>query len=708
MRGKIAISSMLFCVSSATLHSSTVAPVYGTFFGGGAEAGMAVASDSSGNVIIAGTTTSNDLKGTAGRFQPNLAPGPPGSADVFIAKFDSTGRALMWATYLGGDGDDLVTGLALDSSGSIYLIGTTTSTNFPFTPNAYGTSGQSFAAKISNDGKALLYATSLPITPSAGVVNGAGEFCIVGLGSFTTPGALSAPPGPNSIGPQSGPNLIKLNTGGSQIVFGALLGNNETFSFSSEPTSMAFDQNGNIYVGGTTNGGMLTTPTSLQPTYANTGLASLGVPLNNGFLIEVDPTATEILYGTYFGAVYANTSITNVVVGSNGAVFFGGSTNGTSYSATAGAAQTSAGGGFIAALSATGSAIRAFSYLPSDLIAMTLGSDGSLRCIDNVIPYLASFGAYGSFGVHIAFFQISTIGLSLVGTTPLFDNSAQLAVDPNNNTWIIGTSSDLDNYGALFVTPDAFQQSLDGPSDAFFVEITTVSPSVSLVVNAAAETSHFAVGELISIYGTQLGPATGSGIQLAPDGAVTTSNAGTQVLFDGTAAPILYAGADQVNAAIPCVLAGQSSAQIVVDYMGAQSAPVTVQLSPAAPGIFTADGTGQGQAAALNQDNSFNSPSKPAPGGSIVAFYATGVGPTSPCMDGATYQSNFPILTLPVVVGVGSSGAHVDYAGQAPDLVSGVAQFNIVIPSDAPSGVLPLTLIVGGVYSTPGVTIAVK
>ena len=91
-----------------------------------------------------------------------------------------------------------------------------------------------------------------------------------------------------------------------------------------------------------------------------------------------------------------------------------------------------------------------------------------------------------------------------------------------------------------------------------------------------------------------------------------------------------------------------------------------------------------------------------------MTFYATGVGPTSPCVDEQVYQSNFPTLTLPVVVGVGSSGSQVDYAGQAPDLVSGVAQFDVVIPSDATTGLVPLTLVVGGVFSTPGVTIAVK
>jgi uncharacterized protein (TIGR03437 family) len=89
-----------------------------------------------------------------------------------------------------------------------------------------------------------------------------------------------------------------------------------------------------------------------------------------------------------------------------------------------------------------------------------------------------------------------------------------------------------------------------------------------------------------------------------------------------------------------------------------------------------------------------------------VTFYATGVGPTSPCVDGATYQSNFPTLTLPVIVGVGRFGARVLYGGQAPNLVSGVAQFNIVIPSDATTGVVPLTLVVGGIFSPSGATIA--
>jgi uncharacterized protein (TIGR03437 family) len=235
-----------------------------------------------------------------------------------------------------------------------------------------------------------------------------------------------------------------------------------------------------------------------------------------------------------------------------------------------------------------------------------------------------------------------------------------------------------------------------------------IGPSISIIGSSATGTSPFAAGQLVSIYGTQLGPTPGSGAQIGQGGVVTNSNSGTQVLFDGISAPILFTSATQVNATIPCSVAGQSSTQMVVEYMGAQSVPLTVALSPSAPGIFTDNGSGTGQGAVLNQDYSFNSSSNPAPRGSVVIFYATGIGPTSPCVEGQTYQSNFPTLMLPVIVGVGNSGVQVLYAGQAPDLVSGVAQFNIVIPSDATTGMVPLTLVVGGVFSTPGVTIAVK
>jgi uncharacterized protein (TIGR03437 family) len=235
-------------------------------------------------------------------------------------------------------------------------------------------------------------------------------------------------------------------------------------------------------------------------------------------------------------------------------------------------------------------------------------------------------------------------------------------------------------------------------------------PVITFVGSAATGTSPLAAGQLISIYGTQLGPPLGSAGQVGPNGVLTNANGGTQVLFDGVASPILFARTDIVNSAIPCALAGHTSTQLVVEYMGVPSAPMTIPLSPVAPSIFTANSSGIGQGLVFNLPAySLNGPNNPALRGTEVFFYSTGLGPMSPaCVDGEIYQSNFPTATLQVVAGVGTLGAPVLYAGQAPDLMAGVAQINIVVPNDAPTGVVPLTLLVNGVFSPSGVTIAVK
>jgi uncharacterized protein (TIGR03437 family) len=334
-----------------------------------------------------------------------------------------------------------------------------------------------------------------------------------------------------------------------------------------------------------------------------------------------------------------------------------------------------------------------------DVVGLAIDPGGRLWVLDNNNQYLSVYDPPFSAGItRAAWFDFVT-GQTSNGTIfPYALNGySSIRFAPDSSLWLAssGVYTGLGTFAIL--TPAALQ-------------LLELSPSISFIGSAATATSPFTAGQLISIYGTQLGPPSGSPLQLSAAGAVTTSNAGTQVMFDGTTiAPILYTSAGQVNAVVPCDLAGRASTEVTVLYEGAQSAAVTLPLSAAAPGIFTVNGSGQGQAAVLNQDSSLNGPSNPAARGSVAIFYATGVGVTSPCVDGQTYTSNFPVPTLPVVVGVGNIGASVLYAGQAPDLVSGVAQVNFVVPSDASTGgAVPLTLEVGGIFSPSGVTIAVK
>jgi uncharacterized protein (TIGR03437 family) len=207
---------------------------------------------------------------------------------------------------------------------------------------------------------------------------------------------------------------------------------------------------------------------------------------------------------------------------------------------------------------------------------------------------------------------------------------------------------------------------------------------VSAVVNAASfRTGPIAPGEIVSIFGKEMGPATGVFENIFGQ---------TRVLFDGTAAPVLFARADQVTAVAPYALAGRRSTEVQVEYRGVTSSPVALAVAESAPGLFTANATGSGQGAILNEDGSLNSASKPARRGSLVTLLATGEGQTS----------------LPVTVLIGGQQAVVSDAGQAPGL-AGVLQVRAWAPGPVtPGPAVPITLVVGGAQSQPGVTVAVQ
>ena len=154
------------------------------------------------------------------------------------------------------------------------------------------------------------------------------------------------------------------------------------------------------------------------------------------------------------------------------------------------------------------------------------------------------------------------------------------------------------------------------------------------------------------------------------------------MFFDGVAAPMIYSSALQVSCVAPFGLAGKTSTQIQVEYNGVRSNIVAVPVQAASPGIFTLDASGRGQGAILNQDNSVNSASNPATGGSIIVIYATGAGQTNPdSVDGRITGAQLPLPRLPVTVSIGGVDAQVLYAGAAPGLVSGVLQVNARIPA---------------------------
>jgi uncharacterized protein (TIGR03437 family) len=217
-----------------------------------------------------------------------------------------------------------------------------------------------------------------------------------------------------------------------------------------------------------------------------------------------------------------------------------------------------------------------------------------------------------------------------------------------------------------------------------------------------------APGELITIFGEELGPLVPAVFELTPVGLFSTRIGGARVLFDGVASPLIYVSETQINAVVPYEVAGRGFVDVQVEYPGVVSEAVGMEVTDASPAIFTQNSQGSGPAAALNRDFSLNSASNPAARGSTVMLFATGEGETDRSVDGLRAAAPFPRPLLPVRVTVGGEPAEVLYAGGAPGLVAGVLQVNVRIPSGVAPGEAPVVLRVGSARSQSFVTIAVR
>ena len=234
--------------------------------------------------------------------------------------------------------------------------------------------------------------------------------------------------------------------------------------------------------------------------------------------------------------------------------------------------------------------------------------------------------------------------------------------------------------------------------------------SSGMVDGASTVSGAVTPGKIVVLYGNNLGPAKLTGATVTTDGRYSTSVGGTQVLFDGVPAPILYTSAGQLAAVVPYAVDGKLGTQVQVRNGNQSSDSVALPVWPAQPGIFSANLSGTGQAAVINQDGlTINSSKAPAAKGSVISIYATGEGQTNPGgIDGQIASSMMPVPKLPVTVLIDGQPAEVQYAGAAPGAVAGLFQVNVRIPANASSGDVPVELHVGTAVSQPNVTISVK
>ncbi|MCL4302205.1 MAG: SBBP repeat-containing protein [Anaerolineae bacterium] len=269
--------------------------VYATFLGGDsyAETGFAIAVDGAGNAYVTGYTVSTDFPTTPGAFDPDLS----GNHDGFVAKLNSNGTALLYSSFLGGNGEDYGYDIALDGSGQAYVTGFTRSTDLATTPGAFsltfnGGFSDGYAVKVAADGSALTYATYLGGSADESsdglAVDSAGSAYLTGYTSSpnfpTTPGAW------DTRMAVADAFVLKLNPAGSSLVYSTFLGG----SRAEGGRAVALDSLGSAFITGRTDSpDFPATPDAFDTTYNSAG--------NDVFVARLTPDGGGLLYATYLG-----------------------------------------------------------------------------------------------------------------------------------------------------------------------------------------------------------------------------------------------------------------------------------------------------------------------------------------------------------------------------------------------------------------------
>ena len=746
----------------------TVDPVLFAVDANAAPAGP-IAVDSSGNIYMAGATETSSFDSTAGSVQPvlgggacenpNIEPSAPPTyypcPDAYVIKLDPTG-AVIYATFLGGNGADAATAIAVDSNGNAYIAGTTnpenssTPNNFPTTPGAAFTMPSAdgvddFVAKLNAAGDKLIYSTFIPeLSGAALAIDAQGAAYIAGTafpvsagpgsaGFPTTPGAFQATS--TAMGGVSG--IAKLNPSGSALVYATYLagsGSNNS-GYGDSASGIAVDALGDAYVTGWTS----------FPDFPTTPGAFETVPPNNGFatyVTELNPTGSGLIYSTFLGETDGPPRSV-IKLDSKGNAYIAGNTTSSNFPVTAGAfqptgpgapwlvgGQTVGGGQFLAALNADGTALIYSTYLSGTALLygaapLDVDAAGDAYVVGTAAyNFPVTSGAFqrcvtnGTGDLFVVEFDPNgqSIGATYLGGTGTEIPSAIVA-GPNGAPYIAGVTTSTNFAGIVgaengvdltFVT----QIQINNPQ-------VTDGPCISQALQNGASFAEGGVvpGELVTIRGAGIGPVEGVAGAPGPDGAYPNQLSGVQVSFDGQPAPLLYVQDQQINTVVPWSVAGDYNStfgggtEVSVRIGGVATNTFTNPLAAAAPGIFELSETNApNQAAVLNQDGTVNSPSNPATLGSVVAIYGTGGGSTSQMEETGKLTPLTPdSLMLPVAVQIGGQNAPVMYGGAAPGLISGVFQINVLIPDTLPmGGSYDLSVTIGSVTSLSQPAIAIQ
>ena len=638
------------------------------FLGGANGGGVArVTADSAGSIYITGLSGS-DLPVTTGALQkaPKNTSNPLCSVvcSPYLLKLNASGSGIVYATFLGGGSSrDETWSVKVDATGSAYLTGFTTSTDFSATMGALNTCGSLgglFVAKMNPVGTSATYSA-----------------CIGG-----------------TFGPS-----------GSGIA--------------SQPWSIATDSAGNAYVAGsTTSPSFPTTQGSFQPAFGNgnCSVTSTPVPCPHSFIFKLNGTGSAVLYSTFLEAASQGSDARGIAVDSSGNTYITGKTNSPDFPTTPGVVQpilkgnASAANVFVTKLNPAGSSLVYSTYVGGS--AGDIGLDIAIDSAGNafVTGYTTSpdFPQANPIQAGIAggdsrqclsgqscpdaiVFKLNSTGTALDYSTYFggggVDEGLGVAVDAVGNAYVTGIWESAPPLDGLLYSPGvgklgSFLIKLVDPGASMLVTLPGLTNAASFV--SAGPQSGLAPG-IISLFGSNI--TNVNGILTANSLPLPTELGGTSVLVNGKPVPIFAVanvnGQQQINFQLPADAAPPCAVTVINN--GTYSVPLNLGIATALPGIFTVDGV---RGAILHGSN-FQpvTVANPAAKGESIVIYATGMGPVQPDPGTGNPASGSPLSVSvnPTSVTIGGAVAQVLYSGLAPGFV-GLNQVNATVPADAPSG----------------------
>ena len=628
--------------------------------------GCCVAKDAAGNIYAAAAV---------------LRPGPPPHIALVITKSDSIFRQ-VYSFTMDVKGDVFPARIALDAQGSLFVGGETNAADFPLVnplSRVYSPAANGFVFKLSSTGDRLLFSSYFGSQVGALVLDAAGNAYLTGYAwpCIATPTAYQAP---DVTGTGYCGFSAKLTNSGDRLVYAA--------AFNGSPRDIAVSPDGAVtVVGSTGDAGFPVTPGAFQTTCGCRGSRTV----TNGFVARLSVDGSSLQWSTFLGGTGGGgpvgDELSSVALARDGGVVVTGMVFSPDFPTTPGAFQNpipgNTAGIVVAKLNSAGTKLVFSSRFGSstDDQPTSIQLDSQEQIWITGYAYAPNFLALpGNLRLGNQFVaEMASDGSKLLLTQFLPNNAADgLLLDSSGYEVLFGEN------GSLLRFP------IGGPSGPAILGEGNAIPTAALGYVASGIV---APGGIVSFYGVGLGPAAGVGAQLDSSGRFPTELAGTQVLFGGVPAPLLYAAANQVNAVVPFGVSAGTLATVQIRSAAGTSETVALRVVEADPAILALPNPDYGgyKSLLLNQDGSINSLSNPAQPGSIVTFWVSGAGLFRTSLeDGSIVEPPLPTPALPIDVILDQYptplAVEVLYAGAAPGMLAGIIQVNIRIPPNAGPG----------------------